>query len=136
MSSFGQPHSQDVKIKVNHVAISVTDLEESEVFYRDIIGLKQIPEPFGVGRHAWFDIGGTQLHVIKSSDQRTEHIMQNHICLSVHDLDEFANVLTNNGVKYMDLDGNEGQMNHRPDGVRQIYLTDPDGYWLEINDEY
>jgi len=22
----------------------------------------------------------------------------------------------------------------RPDGVRQIYFQDPDGYWLEVND--
>jgi lactoylglutathione lyase len=22
----------------------------------------------------------------------------------------------------------------RPDGVRQIYFQDPDGYWIEVND--
>ena len=39
------------------------------------------------------------------------------------------------GVKY----GNWAQTNKgpeiRPDGVKQIYFQDPDGYWIEVDDD-
>lgn len=131
-----QSNLQDVQMKVNHIAIAVTDLSESEQFYRDIIGLKQIPEPFKVGRHAWFDLGHAELHVIKAADERIEHNKSNHLCFSVDDLDAFIEKITSHGVEYSDFPGNTGKINVRPDGIRQIYFTDPDGYWVEINDDF
>jgi lactoylglutathione lyase len=133
--SLGALHSgPDIRVKIDHIAVAVTDLSESESFYRDVIGLKQIPEPFGVGRHAWFDIGGAELHVIQAADERRERNRSNHLCFSVDDLDAFMEHLTANGVEYSDFAGNVGEVNIRPDGVRQIYFTDPDGYWIEVND--
>lgn len=123
-------------IKINHIAISVTDLQESVSFYRDIIGLKQIPEPFKVGRHAWFEIGETQLHVIRASDERKQHDIRSHICFSVKNMDAFLHTLETHSIPYSDINGNIGQLQKRPDGIRQCYLADPDGYWIEINDDY
>ena len=37
-------------------------------------------------------------------------------------------------VKYQNLKG-DGKVTLRPDGVNQIYLQDPDGYWIEVNDD-
>ncbi|MEX0929632.1 MAG: VOC family protein [Balneolales bacterium] len=136
MNSFAQNDPQDIQVKLNHIAISVTDLQESEQFYRDIIGLEQIPEPFNVGRHAWFNIGQGSLHVIKASEERVEHNKSNHLCFSVGDLDGFMKKLSSHGVEYADFAGNTGEINLRPDGVRQIYFTDPDGHWIEVNDEF
>lgn len=124
----------NIQIACDHVAISVTDLEESEEFYRDVIGLRQIPEPFGVGRHAWFDIGHGELHVIRAAEERTEHPRTNHLCFSVSNMDAFIERIASYGIEFTDAAGNVGQINHRPDGVQQIYITDPDGYWIEIND--
>jgi len=136
MKSFTQSNFQDVQVGINHIAIAVTDLSESEQFYRDVLGLKQIPEPFKEGRHAWFDLGGAQLHVIKAADKRTEHNKSDHMCFSVDDLDAFIEKITSNGIEYSDSPGNPGKINVRPDGIRQIFFTDPDGHWIEVNDDF
>jgi len=133
---FAQSDSTNVTVHFDHVAISVTDLEESERFYRDVIGLEQIPEPFGVGRHAWFSLGHGELHVILASEERVERDKHEHISFRVDDLDTFIERISAHGIEYSDFAGNPGEMNVRPDGVRQIYFTDPDGYWLEINDHF
>ena len=36
---------------------------------------------------------------------------------------------------YEDVIGNKNAITTRVDGVHQIWLQDPDGYWLEINDD-
>jgi len=134
--AYAQEIKAEFTIQINHIAIAVTDLQESEAFYRDVIGLKQIPEPFGVGMHAWFDIGGgAQLHVIRGSEERTEQNIYNHLCFSVSDLDSFIENITSYGIEYSDFGGNVGERTLRPDGVQQIYFTDPDGYWIEINND-
>ena len=126
----------ELKANINHISIAVTDLEESVRFYREILGLKPIPEPFKEGRHAWFDLGQAELHVIKSADQRVEHHKSDHFCFSVDDLDAFIEQITAHGVEYYDSSLNKGRINIRPDGIRQIYFTDPDGYWIEVNDDF
>ena len=52
----------------------------------------------------------------------------------VASLDEFRKKLDGLGVKYRDLNGG-GKMSVRKDGVHQIYFQDPDGYWVEVNDD-
>lgn len=133
--SFAQNSDSDIQIRINHIAISVTDLVESEAFYRDVIGLKQIPEPFGLGMHAWFQIGESQLHVIRGATERRERSKYNHLCFSVSDMDTFIERITSHGIEFSDWDMNPGQITTRVDGVQQIYFTDPDGYWIEVNDE-
>jgi lactoylglutathione lyase len=136
MNLYAQSNQPLVEARINHVAIAVTDLDESAQFYENVIGLEAIPEPFGVGRHAWFDMGGgAELHVILAAEERTEHNKSNHLCFSVSDMDAFVEQITSHGVEFSDFAGNKGEFNERPDGVRQIYFTDPDGYWIEINDD-
>jgi lactoylglutathione lyase len=38
-------------------------------------------------------------------------------------------------VRYGSWKGEAGQFTPRPDGVKQVYLQDPDGFWLEVNDD-
>jgi hypothetical protein len=33
------------------------------------------------------------------------------------------------------MKGTPGAINTRPDGMRAIFLRDPNGYWFEINDQ-
>jgi hypothetical protein len=37
-------------------------------------------------------------------------------------------------VPFENWPGEAGTTNSRPDGIKQIYLQDPDGYWIEVND--
>jgi lactoylglutathione lyase len=120
---------------LDHIAIYVTDLKKSSAFYRDVLGLDSVPEPFRDGKHAWFAIGqGKQLHIIEGATSRTDQPKRNHTCFRIASLQDFITRLTKAGIAYEDLQGTPGAITLRPDGIQQIYFRDPDGYWIEMND--
>ncbi|HMB40677.1 MAG TPA: VOC family protein [Balneolaceae bacterium] len=133
---YAQDQQTQLQTKSNHIAVSVTNLEESEEFYRDFLGLKQIDEPFNDGLHAWFDIGGTQLHLIESADERRERSINNHLCFSTADLESFVETLRSNNIEFRNWAGDPNEITLRPDGISQIYFKDPDGFWIEMNDDF
>jgi lactoylglutathione lyase len=123
------------KAMLNHIAVYVVDLKISTAFYKDIIGLDTIPEPFHDGRHTWFSVGvKSHLHVISGAASKTEHDKNAHLCFSVPSVTEFTKVLEKNKVEYENWAGQKMAVTNRVDGVKQIYFKDPDGYWVEIND--
>ena len=125
------------QIKVNHIAVHVSNLEKSMSFYETILNLEEIEEPFKDGLHAWYDIGGgAALHLIEVANTPTEISKTNHLCFSMDDMDAFIIRLKCKNYPFEDWPGEKGKITTRPDGVRQIYIQDPDGYWLEINDDY
>ncbi len=122
--------------KFNHLAIYVADLQRSGDFYQNVIGLDTIPEPFHDGKHLWFRTGpGNSLHIIEGAENKKEYYKANHICFSVTSMDLFTDMLKKKGIGFEDFEGSKNnKVNVRPDGVKQIWLQDPDGYWIEIND--
>lgn len=121
--------------RFNHAAFYVIDLKTSAGFYRDVVGLKEIPEPFHDGKHAWFEIGPKMaLHIISGAGKILPKEKRTHLCLSVPSVDAFAARLAKARIAYEDLAGTRGAVTRRPDGVNQIYFQDPDGNWIEIND--
>ena len=120
---------------LNHVALHVVDLEKSTAFYQDLLKLTVIPEPFNDGMHTWFSMGETsELHLISGAKQLPEPDKFNHLCFSVKSMDDFIKTIQQRGIPYSDFPGKANTITLRPDGVRQLYLQDPDGYWIEIND--
>ncbi len=123
------------KARINHTAIYVVDLKASAGFYRDIIGLDTIPEPFHDGKHAWFQTGpGIALHIIQGADVKKAYYKNQHTCFSVASVDGFITALQKNNIPWEDRDGKKMAVTTRIDGVKQVWLQDPDGYWIEIND--
>lgn len=128
-------NSQTSKATLNHIAIYVTDLKTSADFYRDIIGLDTIPEPFKDGKHAWFSIGPkSHLHIISGATGKVDPDKNSHFCFSIESVESFTKRLVKNGIEYENWSGEKMKITVRVDGVKQIYFRDPDGYWLEIND--
>ena len=127
-------HAQS-KASLNHIAIYVVDLKQSTAFYKDIIGLDTIPEPFHDGKHTWFSIGPkSHLHVIQGATSATPHDKNNHLCFTVTSVEDFVAALNKNNIEYENWAGEKRRVTARVDGVKQIYFKDPDGYWIEIND--
>jgi len=123
------------KVLLNHIAVYVVDLKISTEFYKDVVGLDTIPEPFHDGRHTWFSVGvKSHLHVISGAPTKTTHDKNTHLCFSVASVPEFVKVLVKNKVEYENWAGEKMAITNRVDGVKQIYFKDPDGYWIEIND--
>ncbi len=121
---------------LNHIAVYIHDLKKSSDFYKDIIGLTMISEPFHDGKHTWFKIGEhSQLHLIQGAQAVTEHDKNSHICFSVSSMDAFIVILKKNNIWFGNWAGDTNMITTRPDGVKQIYFKDPDGYWIEINND-
>ena len=129
-------HAQKPKAVLNHVALYIVDLSKSTAFYQNIIGLDTIPEPFHDGRHTWFKIAEhSDLHLIQGATAPSPLTKSSHLCFSVVSLDEMINRLKKAGVSYEDWAGKKNSITLRVDGVHQIFFQDPDGYWIEINDD-
>ncbi|MFN8250788.1 MAG: VOC family protein [Ferruginibacter sp.] len=128
-------HAQQTKAHINHTAIFVMDVKTSAAFYQNIIGLDTIPEPFHDGKHAWFKTGpGIALHIIQGAAAKKEYYKNQHTCFSVASVEAFTSMLAAKNISYEDVKGNKGSVTNRVDGVKQLWLQDPDGYWIEIND--
>lgn len=123
------------KALLNHTAIYVMDVKKSATFYRTVIGLDTIPEPFHDGKHAWFKIApGVAMHIIQGAKEKKEYYKNQHTCFSVASMDAFTEILKKNNISWEDRDGAKMTITTRVDGVKQLWLQDPDGYWVEIND--
>ena len=120
----------------DHTTVYVRDLQKSADFYKQVIGLEEIPEPFKDGRHVWFRVGPhQQLHVVGGATESTRHTIDVHLAFRVASLPDFMKHLDQMGVKYRDFKGEKQGPTPRPDGVEQIYFQDPDGYWIEVNND-
>jgi len=126
-------HAQ--KPVLNHIAVYVNNLSKSTRFYKDIIGLDTIPEPFHDGKHTWLSIGNKMaLHLIAGATTIANHDKDSHLCFSVPSVEAFISRLVKAGIAYEDWPGKPQSITLRSDRVKQIYFKDPDGYWIEIND--
>lgn len=125
------------QIKVNHIAVHVSDLKKSMDFYTEVLALKEIEEPFKDGLHAWYDIGGgAALHLIEAPNNPKALSKVNHLCFSIPDMAAFVQNMKSKNYPFESWAGVVGEITDRVDGVKQIYIRDPDGYWLEINDAH
>jgi lactoylglutathione lyase len=130
-------NTKPATIRANHVALYVTNLATSTRFYQELIGLDTIPEPFHDKKHTWFSIGGkAHLHLIQGRTTEPVPSKNSHICFSTSRLDELIKTLNRENIPFEDWAGHPAGVTRRVDGVRQIYFKDPDGYWIEINDDF
>jgi lactoylglutathione lyase len=123
------------KAKLNHTAIYVVDLKKSGDFYINIIGLDTVPEPFHDGKHIWLQTAPhIQMHIIQGATEPKTYYKNQHSCFSIASVEEFTKMLITKKIAFEDRDGKQNTFTIRVDGVKQIWLQDPDGYWVEIND--
>jgi lactoylglutathione lyase len=120
----------------NHLTVYVTDLARAAGFYKKVMMLDTIPEPFHDRRHVWFRISDHgQLHVVSGAKDDVPHDVNIHLAFTVSSLPEFIKHLEQLGIKYGNFAGEEKKIALRPDQIQQIYLQDPDGYWIEVNND-
>ncbi|MBD1384099.1 VOC family protein [Mucilaginibacter rigui] len=119
----------------NHVALCSKNLKKSNDFYTSVLNLKIIPNPFKDTVHTWYNIApNIAMHVIQGDCSPAQKLIGDHICFSVPSITNFITLLNQKKIPYSNWKGVTGQVEHRVDGVSQVYIQDPDGYWIEIND--
>jgi lactoylglutathione lyase len=135
--SMGQTEKKQQGAVLNHIAVYVTDLAKSTAFYKDVFDLEIIPEPFKDGRHTWFSLGPAgHLHLIQGAKASVEHDKNEHLCFSVPSVDKFITLLNSKKIEFEDWAGTRKAVTLRVDGIKQVYFKDPDGHWLEVNDDH
>ena len=134
---FMQTKVQKQRLVINHIALSVLDLKRSTRFYEEVMQLATIPEPFKDGKHCWFQIGDScQLHLIEGLKEVVKQHINSHLAFTVPSIEDFAQNLSREGITYCEPEGGRLNVIHtRPDGIKQVFFQDPDGYWLEVNND-
>ena len=118
---------------LNHISITVTDLEATRAFYEGKLGLKTIPRPDFGFPGVWYGLDGDlSLHIITAKDapfserqKTTFDLRQAHFALWTDDCDETHERLVGLGVHVNDLLST-------PTGLRQLFVKDPDGNMVEF----
>ena len=64
-----------------------------------------------------------------------EKIKENHIGLTVSNMENVMDLLKENNVYFESWNGKKNSFEKRWDGVKQIYFQDPEGNWIEINEK-
>tara|TARA_B100001939_G_scaffold315493_1_gene300750 strand:- start:611 stop:1060 length:450 start_codon:yes stop_codon:yes gene_type:complete len=130
----GNLFSQEFKIsKTDHIAYEVKDLNKVGDFFVNIFKFKEIEIDNPLLR--WFDVGdGFEIHLGENKDANDIKIKSNHFAVTVNNLENFMEYLKSNDIYFESWDGKKNQYNIRPhDNALQIYLTDPEGNWIEVN---
>jgi len=126
---------------IHHVSLTVSDLERSRAFYREVLGLAEIARPNFSFPGAWFQLGESQqLHLIvhpqatfregKGLDTR-----DSHFAVRVKDYWGTAGFLRSLGYREDAPDEfRKLILNPRATaGFPQMYILDPDRHIIEID---
>ncbi|MGJ8735910.1 VOC family protein [Zobellia laminariae] len=120
----------------DHIALSVKDVNESLEFYQKVLQLKEIQNTASNSKTRWLSIAEEkQLHLIPSPDFQIKINKAVHFALSTSDLPSFVAYLKKFNIAYSDWLDSPNKDYIRQDGIKQVYFQDPNGYWIEINDD-
>jgi len=118
----------------NHLALSVVDIDRSVDFYKHVLNLSEITNRTKTEGVRWFSLGeGKELHLISIVKEKVTINKAVHMALTTSDFDNFVMKLERENIIYSDWPGTPNKINIRPDGIKQIFFQDPNGYWIEVN---
>ena len=123
---------------LNHIGIVVEDLDQSQAFYVDFLGMVvgERPKNFKFGGR-WFQSDGFDVHIILASDTTASAGIPDagegkklgyttHFAFEVTDLNSYIEK-----ANQLNIEIAGGPMS-RGSGATQIYFQDPDGYIVEL----
>lgn len=124
-----------IEYRLDHIALLVRDLDETAKFLTEVLQIREVPDPMGGTHIRWFEFGNAQRFHIQAGDISRTHVeKRTHFALSAPDLDAVIAHFRATGVAFSNMAGVAGEVNVRPDGMRAVFVQDPNGYWFEIND--
>ena len=109
--------------QLDHCSVVITDVDRSRRFYRDLLGLREVPKPrtfdFVV---LWFDLGDMHVHLLLKD--RPDAIGARHFALRVADAAAARAYFAEHGVPT--------QETTPIPGADRFFISDPDGNRIEI----
>ncbi len=115
--------------KFDHIALHVQDVPASIHFYQQVLGLELLPRPNFDFEGAWFLVGDRELHLIGNrTEKHLSGSRSNHFAFVVNSLSNWESWFQQQNYPYR-------PPKSRPDGIRQLFLEDPDGYTIELSEK-
>jgi catechol 2,3-dioxygenase-like lactoylglutathione lyase family enzyme len=109
-----------------HVQIAVAKDKEMETihFYRDVLGLKEIPKPEMLRKNggAWFELGLQQFHI---APEEFNSESKRHVCFLVENIEAAREMFLSKGIEV--TEDNQPIQNRK-----RFYFRDPAGNRMEL----
>lgn len=126
--------NNSLQLKLNHIAISVKDVDVSATFYKEVLGLEEITNKTKVDGIRWFSLGdGKELHLVSTVKEPFVLNKAIHIAFTTFNFESVIHKLENLKINFNSWNGEQNKITTRADGIKQIYIPDPNGNWIEIN---
>ena len=115
--------------RFNHISLHVSNVEKSTHFYCQLLGMEQLPRPKFAYNGAWISMGdGLSIHLIEGKDYETNSSNRgNHFAFSTENVNALEIDFRSKGIEIV-------SNKIRVDGIRQMFIKDPDGYYVEFNE--
>ena len=121
-------------LTLNHLAISVRNVNKAADFYSKILYLPEITNRTQKEGIRWFSLGdGKELHLISTITSPVIINKAVHLALTTPHFDALIKQLKKEHIPFSDWPGEPNKITTRADGIQQVYFQDPDGYWIEVN---
>ena len=111
--------------RLDHVAVVVTDVGRAVAFYRDVLGMREVPRPDTFDfPGAWLEAGPAVVHLLGKAEAGAR--TPAHFCLWVRDVHAAARSVGARGCAV------QWHTNHKIPGVDRFFTYDPDGNRVEL----
>lgn len=120
----------------DHLTLVVSDLAATRHFYVELLGLQESPRPNFDFEGAWFQVGSVQIHAILTSELAGQAgwgdrgvvrpYRGHHFAFEVADVESAAMRVNELGIEIA------ADLKQRPDGVKQLFVFDPDRHVIEL----
>ncbi len=125
-----------LKFSFNHIALSVLDVNESIAFYQRVFQFQEIENTASDSPTRWLSLNeGKQLHLIPRPNAEIKLNKAVHFALATSDFLAFIQRLEELNIAYSDWNNQLATYYIRKDGIKQVYFQDPNGYWIEVNND-
>ena len=124
--------------QIDHITLVVKDLEKSQYFYCDLLGMEEVARPPFDFPGKWFQAGSTLIHLIQENDDsgeagvhnpdRNNNTRAHHFAFLSENVKGAFEFLQEQGIPIIRMPVN------RPDGALQGFVNDPDGHVVELSE--
>lgn len=122
-------------VDIQHVAIKTQDLDATNRFYTEILGMSLADRPPFDFPGSWLNIGQTMIHIMAGSagldtEGKAPHggASVDHIALEAHGFDAYKEKFENEDIDWR-------QFSIPSAGLWQLFAHDPSGVLIELNFE-
>ncbi len=119
-------------VDIHHVAIKTVDLERTDWFYTEILGMKFANRPPFEFPGSWYDINGTMVHVFagkaaydKNGQYASGSAAVDHISINAIGFDAYREKFRANKLEWREFDIPSV-------GLWQLFVKDPNGVLIEL----